>query len=644
MDGPRRASRAIAGYTPLYEDESHPDLWQMEVKPVVASVGTPYMGKVDFFGCQIECVIFPSAYEENIFYVAQNPDPNYKPFWEATRAVWDVEAFQGKEQPLKEWVDVDLTKARPWYMSNWAMKLLRLEHGLPPTIPEDPPRLAMLGACREGIGANRRAPKTEAEWLAIPLNRCDEGDDECNDSDAESIYDHAERGLPTSSSWDPVTKKSTTPQGNVPHPHPEVIKAAKAREVAYDRKRREQARASRTAGVRRARSRTPTPTDDSLSPAPEEAPEDVEMTPGEHSQPAGGDTEDVVMEDIAEDARPPPPAPPAPAPVPPAPVPPAPVPPAPVPPAPAPAPAAAPAPALPLSPPALTVHPMGPPVRRPAVRRPAVPPPHAPTVRTAMREQSRRLLPKKSHIIGRPHLHLLSMSGKKRRMSTPTDGKISQDAALGTTTTRVSKRPRTRVVSFDQLLSGMKRHNLKLLERASEELSVVRLSNFDLDEFCTRVMDGNIPMHERKPQPGLAPLRLCKEDGPRIIVDKNENFVMFYCPQFWGTSTQEYLMEAIETLDAAHPLQKDASRANADKRAVSGSAEGSRRAEWGLHTHGLGQQFKYDLRPSLSLRAAGGRKGVQARQNYLDTRALNDGHYWKLKLVSKSYRQKEHVG
>lgn len=52
MDGPRRASRAIAGYTPLYADESHPDLWQMEVEPLAVSVGTPFMGSASFFGCK----------------------------------------------------------------------------------------------------------------------------------------------------------------------------------------------------------------------------------------------------------------------------------------------------------------------------------------------------------------------------------------------------------------------------------------------------------------------------------------------------------------------------------------------------------------------------------------------------------------
>ena len=51
-DGARRAARALAGYTPLYKSRSHPDLWQMQTKVVGAWVGGPYMGCVEFFGCE----------------------------------------------------------------------------------------------------------------------------------------------------------------------------------------------------------------------------------------------------------------------------------------------------------------------------------------------------------------------------------------------------------------------------------------------------------------------------------------------------------------------------------------------------------------------------------------------------------------
>jgi hypothetical protein len=51
-DGARRASRAVAGFTPLYQNKSHPDLWQMQTRVVVAKVKTPYMGKISFFGCE----------------------------------------------------------------------------------------------------------------------------------------------------------------------------------------------------------------------------------------------------------------------------------------------------------------------------------------------------------------------------------------------------------------------------------------------------------------------------------------------------------------------------------------------------------------------------------------------------------------
>jgi hypothetical protein len=51
------------------------------------------------------------------------------------------------------------------------------------------------------------------------------------------------------------------------------------------------------------------------------------------------------------------------------------------------------------------------------------------------------------------------------------------------------------------------------------------------------------------------------------------------------------MLDAIDSLDAVCPFQKDQFRKNGDKRVCTGSAEGSRRAEWGLHHHGIAQQF-----------------------------------------------------
>jgi hypothetical protein len=65
----------------------------------------------------------------------------------------------------------------------------------------------------------------------------------------------------------------------------------------------------------------------------------------------------------------------------------------------------------------------------------------------------------------------------------------------------------------------------------------VRLS-FKLDDFCARVKDGKVPLSEKKAQPGLDPQRLTAEEGPRIIVDQDGKFVMFYAPDFWGFKTQ----------------------------------------------------------------------------------------------------------
>jgi hypothetical protein len=241
--GARRGSRAITAYTPLYIN-SHPDLWGMQTKLLYAAVKTPYMGVLPFFGCEcdmfpphlllvcsymfyrIPCVIFRSVERPEVLYGVQNPDKNYKAHWEATMAVWAVEHARGNEEALRPWVDVDARDPRPWYVSRWAWRVLRLENGLPPTHPDDPDRSAMLGACRRAPRVkDRRAPKTEAEWRAFDLNVCDPDDDEEGSSDAGSINDDVEAGLPTSSDWDPVTKKSTTPRGTVPHPYPDVVQS-----------------------------------------------------------------------------------------------------------------------------------------------------------------------------------------------------------------------------------------------------------------------------------------------------------------------------------------------------------------------------------------------------------------------------------
>ncbi|KEP45252.1 hypothetical protein V565_296940, partial [Rhizoctonia solani 123E] len=72
-------------------------------------------------------------------------------------------------------------------------------------------------------------------------------------------------------------------------------------------------------------------------------------------------------------------------------------------------------------------------------------------------------------------------------------------------------------------------------------------------------------------------------------------------------------------------MQKDKDRGMGDKRIRSGTSQGSRRAEWGLHHHGIGQHKKHQLRPSPALRDVGGKKGIKGREEYLADRALNDG-------------------
>ncbi|KAG9100100.1 hypothetical protein FS749_016290 [Ceratobasidium sp. UAMH 11750] len=234
-DGARRGSRYLSGRTPLYKTVTHENVWQMQTKIMKVRVKTPYMGHLEFYGCKIPCVIFPSFLNNNIFYGVQNVDRNYVPHWNAAIARWAVQHALGNELALRPWQDVKLDGPRPWYFNNWAMRVLRLEHGIPPTHPQDPPRRAMLGACRRpDPGVRARAPTTEDEWLVIPESECDSGDDEEGETDAESINDDVARGLPTSADWNPETKKSTSPRGNVPHPHPEVVAQELERNRRYE--------------------------------------------------------------------------------------------------------------------------------------------------------------------------------------------------------------------------------------------------------------------------------------------------------------------------------------------------------------------------------------------------------------------------
>ncbi|KAG8690846.1 hypothetical protein FRC11_008721 [Ceratobasidium sp. 423] len=221
-------------------------------------------------------------------------------------------------------------------------------------------------------------------------------------------------------------------------------------------------------------------------------------------------------------------------------------------------------------------------------------------------------------------------SGTKRRSSPsfddPDQGGTSEKGGSG------EKRRRAAGMTPEYLLRGMERHNLRLIEKC--KIGVCE----KIDQFCSQVLNGTICMYEKKPQPGMQPIRLCREDGPQIVVDKKDNFILFYGPQFWGNNTQEYLLDAIDTLDTAQPFQMDSARVNADKRVMTGSKEGSRRAEWGIYTHGIAQQLKCKLRPSPSLRLVGGKSGIQARKAYLDARALNDGKINHMtKIIHESF-------
>ncbi|QRV83698.1 hypothetical protein RhiJN_11714 [Ceratobasidium sp. AG-Ba] len=170
---------------------------------------------------RLKNVVFPSADGDNALYVGQNPDKAYLPFFEHAQAVWALKKAQGVEvEELHTWVDINISKLRPWFCNKWVFKVMQLECGLPKRIKGDPDCLAMLGECRFATGAARRAPLTEEEWAALDSQL---GDDEADDKDAMSIVDDVESGLPTSSSWGPATRMSTTPQGQEPHPRPDIV-------------------------------------------------------------------------------------------------------------------------------------------------------------------------------------------------------------------------------------------------------------------------------------------------------------------------------------------------------------------------------------------------------------------------------------
>jgi hypothetical protein len=65
----------------------------------------------------------------------------------------------------------------------------------------------------------------------------------------------------------------------------------------------------------------------------------------------------------------------------------------------------------------------------------------------------------------------------------------------------------------------------------------VVLDEFELNQFCEQVSKGNVELQARKPQPGLKPIRLRVEDGPRLVVDKNMRFILFFTPRMWGEGT-----------------------------------------------------------------------------------------------------------
>ncbi|QRV74583.1 hypothetical protein RhiJN_02598 [Ceratobasidium sp. AG-Ba] len=186
----RKLTRTYSGHVPL-KSNAYKDLWQLDTKFLVARVKSPRVDQFPFYGCLLNNTVFPSTDDENVFYVVQNPDRSYAPYWEYALALWELKAAQGTGQPLVRWVDIDFSKPRPWFCNKWAFTIMRLEAGLPTDIPGDPMKLAMLGACRDP--PYNRAPVSEEEWAKLPGAV---GDDEANMSDAVSLPDDIEDGRP----------------------------------------------------------------------------------------------------------------------------------------------------------------------------------------------------------------------------------------------------------------------------------------------------------------------------------------------------------------------------------------------------------------------------------------------------------------
>lgn len=66
----------------------------------------------------------------------------------------------------------------------------------------------------------------------------------------------------------------------------------------------------------------------------------------------------------------------------------------------------------------------------------------------------------------------------------------------------------------------------------------VRLEGFDLLEFQSRVADGKVRVRGARPQSGVTANRLLAADGPRVVLDKHDRLLMYYCPQFWRAQAQ----------------------------------------------------------------------------------------------------------
>ncbi|EUC61787.1 hypothetical protein RSOL_406350, partial [Rhizoctonia solani AG-3 Rhs1AP] len=198
--GVRKLSRSLAGYTPLYREESNPDVWKMSGVSVRVQVRGPLRREQQNIGGQPIDGVWVDDENEEYSYLLQHPDTSYKEFYRSTVTKWN-QRVKATSTQLIHFNSVDLEKPCPKWMSLWAMRMLRLEHKLPRDVPGD-----------EGSDEQDTPPTPGTPRLPAPDEHgtlAEDDDQRSNCSDAESLRDSDPANvLPNSTTWNWATKSS----------------------------------------------------------------------------------------------------------------------------------------------------------------------------------------------------------------------------------------------------------------------------------------------------------------------------------------------------------------------------------------------------------------------------------------------------